>query len=202
LFVALTMPLIGTYIKIVLIGHKEGVPLKPWQRTVIKYPSMLIARILMYGSTIIWVNRTKVRYDYSKYLGPDWKLTFDNPSTIVENHSSWMDIVTSIYLKAPGFAAKEGIRNWPFCAAIAHGNSTFYLNRATNTKEDREFQVRLFIIIIIYSYKKSTGVKKKLRKASTLLLFSIPKEELPTTQSCLSSKEELSEDFTLFNRLP
>lgn len=121
-----------------MIGHTDGTPLKKWQRSVIKYPTILASRILMLGSTIIWINKNKVKYDYSKYLGPEWKLTFDNPSTIVENHSGWMDILASIYLKTPGFAAKEGIRNWPFCAAIAHGNSTFYLNRASNSKEDRE----------------------------------------------------------------
>lgn len=97
---------------------------------------------MLLGTGVIWISQEKVKYDYSKYLGPDWKLSFDNPSTIVENHSCWLDILTSIYLKFPGFAAKEGIRNWPFCAAIAHGNSTFYLNRATTTKEDREFQLQ------------------------------------------------------------
>ena len=140
LFVGLLcMFLIGTYIKLVLIFHTEGVPLTKFQRFIIKYPSMFIARILLLASGVLWVNIKEVKYDYSKYLGPDWKITFDNPSTIVENHSCWMDILTSIYLKAPGFAAKEGIKNWPFCAAIAHGNSTFYLNRASNTKEAREF---------------------------------------------------------------
>ncbi len=150
LCVGIMLPLVTTYSRLVLIGHTEGVPLKKWQRFALRYASMFTSRVLMLGATVVWVSKKKLKYDYSKYLGPDWKMTFDNPSTIVENHSSWLDICTSIYLKAPGFAAKEGIKNWPFCGTIAHGNSTFYLNRATNTKEDREGQVR-FIYIFIYS---------------------------------------------------
>ena len=32
----------------------------------------------------------KVKVDYSKYLGPDWKPEYEGTSTIVCNHSSWM----------------------------------------------------------------------------------------------------------------
>jgi hypothetical protein len=46
-------------------------------------PIKFLARIYLYSLGVLYLNHKKVRYDYSKYLGKDWKLTFDRPSTIV-----------------------------------------------------------------------------------------------------------------------
>lgn len=45
------------------------------------------ALLLLYG--IVWIKNERVRYDYSKWLGPDWKpenAKFDGAGTIVANH--------------------------------------------------------------------------------------------------------------------
>ena len=58
---------------------------------IIKYTGDFVSRfVLLFGPAMLWYKHERVNVDYSKYLGPDWKLTFDKPSTIIGNHSSWI----------------------------------------------------------------------------------------------------------------
>lgn len=41
--------------------------------------------------------------DYSKYLGPDWEPEFDGASTLIFNHTTWMDILVGMCLDMPAF---------------------------------------------------------------------------------------------------
>ena len=51
-------------------------------------------------------HRPKV--DYSKWLGPDWKPTYDGASMLVSNHTSWNEMFnTFLFVRPmPGFVAK------------------------------------------------------------------------------------------------
>ena len=43
--------------------------------------------LFVYG--VVWIKHEIVRYDYSKWLGPDWKVEnakFNGAGTIVANH--------------------------------------------------------------------------------------------------------------------
>ena len=51
--------------------------------------------ILMMSGTSIKERRPNV--DYKKYLGEDWKKTYENPGTIVSNHQCWLDIMMHMY---------------------------------------------------------------------------------------------------------
>lgn len=56
----------------------------------------LTSQIMIYGGRgllfvygIVWIKHERVRYDYSKWLGPDWKVEnakFNGAGTIVANH--------------------------------------------------------------------------------------------------------------------
>jgi 1-acyl-sn-glycerol-3-phosphate acyltransferase len=90
---------------------------------------------------VAYISYEKKNYDYSKYLGPDWKPTFKNPSTIVANHSGYLDIILAGMYKFPGFVAKEGIKNWPIINAMGLGSQPIWLSRTLETKDEREKQV-------------------------------------------------------------
>jgi len=72
--------------------------------------------IMMKGSGT--VQEIRREYDYSKYLGPDWKLTYENPSTVVSNHTSWIDIVIHFLRQPPAFIGKASIKEIPFAGSI------------------------------------------------------------------------------------
>jgi 1-acyl-sn-glycerol-3-phosphate acyltransferase len=76
--------------------------------------------------------------DYRPFLGPDWEPEYTGASTIVANHSGYLDIVIITILKFPSFTPKTGIKSWPFIGQVCDlvFNSLF-INRA-GTPEERE----------------------------------------------------------------
>jgi len=78
---------------------------------------------MMYG--VVWVKKRKILSDYSKWLGPDWKIdpvtSFTGASTYVSNHQSFADITVQLSLHsiAPGYVAKDLIRKVPGIGYVA-----------------------------------------------------------------------------------
>jgi 1-acyl-sn-glycerol-3-phosphate acyltransferase len=114
-----TFVLTGCLIRMCLLFSDPNKPLSPLKRKIVTTISRVSAVINLLIANAYWLSHKKPKVDYSKYLGPSWKLSYERPSTIVMNHSSYLDIFIGIILKAPSFMAKEGVKNWP--AVSAHG---------------------------------------------------------------------------------
>ena len=76
---------------ILLIGHKKGEPYKKWQLTIIRNWSIYTSGVLMFFAGYVVMRKKRVKYDYSKWLGPDSKLTFEGAGIYISNHSSPFD---------------------------------------------------------------------------------------------------------------
>lgn len=65
------------------------------------------------------MNRPKV--DYSKWLGPDWKPTYEGATIYISNHQSWYDIFMAFLFMRPmpGFIAKSSMKNIPSIGLIS-----------------------------------------------------------------------------------
>lgn len=74
----------------IMIGHVAGQPLHPLRRILTKKPGQYLPRLLIFFSNIWWIKVERPVVDYSKFLGPDWKPTYEGTSTYVVNHSAWM----------------------------------------------------------------------------------------------------------------
>lgn len=103
-----------------MIGGSERPENMPvWKRKVLKFITILSARmILILGPGMLYYKYERPNVDYSKYLGPDWKASYECPSTYVSNHSCWVDIILITILKFPSFTPKSAIRNWPFIGTV------------------------------------------------------------------------------------
>lgn len=78
-----------------------------------------------------------VEYDYSYYLGPNYKQNQKLPanvSTIVMNHSHWVENIVMVYLEFCGFVIKAEVEKIPMLASVLAGLNCFYVQR-TATKE-------------------------------------------------------------------
>ena len=53
-------------------------------------------RILCWCASIIWITTERPKVCYKKYLGPDWKPSYENPGSIVANHTSWADTAVTM----------------------------------------------------------------------------------------------------------
>lgn len=122
IYVLILMIIAAVSIRSFLWFQKDGDPLAKWQLRIIKPWNAYISRLMLFAGNVFWIHSEKLKVDYSKYLGPDWKMTYDNPTVIVKNHSCYMDVLTSLYFKNPGFVAKEGVKKWPFVEWIGKGN--------------------------------------------------------------------------------
>jgi 1-acyl-sn-glycerol-3-phosphate acyltransferase len=122
-----------------MFGHQEGQALAPRKQKFLKKFTQLVSRVVLFVGPGLWYYKTqKPKVDYAKYLGPDWVPSYENPSTIVANHQSWVDIGMITCLKFPSFTPKLGIKKWPFIGQICDlVFNSYFINRA-GTHEEKE----------------------------------------------------------------
>ena len=95
------------------------------------------ARLHMFLCGVVWIDYTKrTDIDYKKYLGPNWKPTFDGAGIQVCNHQSWFDIMALIGRDFPSFIAAESVSKILFVGRVATAAGTVYTVRG-GTKESR-----------------------------------------------------------------
>jgi lysophosphatidylcholine acyltransferase/lyso-PAF acetyltransferase len=75
------------------------------------------------------IDKQNVNLDYTKYLGPGWKQSFENPSTVVCNHQSMMDVVVHTLRQAPSFVAKSSVFRMPILGACAETLGCLFFDR-------------------------------------------------------------------------
>lgn len=73
--------------------------------------------------------------DYTKWLGPDWQPSWENPSTIVSNHVSWMDILVALIFFCPSFLSKKSVRQYPGVGRIAVAIDCVFFDRGGSKDE-------------------------------------------------------------------
>ena len=101
----------------------------PWRRRIAKFANWQASKIMFATFFLNNIDYQKVNLDYSDYLGTDWKQTFQGASTVVSNHTSFVDIVVQMYLQEASHVAKAGIRNIPFVGTIASGVGCLFVDR-------------------------------------------------------------------------
>lgn len=86
----LSLTLLITYVfivKITLIGNKKGQPNPRWKVLIFKYTAIWFSRAAgMAAAGLFIIRHERVKIDYSKYLGPDWKASYNGASTYLSNH--------------------------------------------------------------------------------------------------------------------
>lgn len=100
--------------------------------------TIFVARVsLLVGAFMLTYKRELVQVDYKKYLGPTWKNPeFDGASTVVSNHSSWIDVNLITCLKFPSFTPKLGIKSWPAIGTVCDlVFKSLFINRAGSAEE-------------------------------------------------------------------
>lgn len=75
---------------------------------------------LFCGSSLVWVNKQRPNVSYSKYLGEDWECDYDKShcSTVVINHSSFLDSVINCLYQMPSHITKAEVLKIPGLAQI------------------------------------------------------------------------------------
>jgi 1-acyl-sn-glycerol-3-phosphate acyltransferase len=86
---------------------------------------------------IIWITKDRPEVDYSEYLGKDWKCEYKGASTLVCNHSNWLDAFIIYFFYEPSVLAKREVLKMPIFNIIIKSAAPMYIDRAA-THEDRD----------------------------------------------------------------
>lgn len=125
--------------KIICAGAniESGRPITGCRCKAIRYLYLVQARIEMLAFGYRFKTR-KLDFDYSEYLGPDYKETMKLPkkiSTIVSNHSSWFDPLLLNNIFACGFVAKREVKTAPVGGVIAMALGSIFISRGGSPEE-------------------------------------------------------------------
>lgn len=115
--------------QIAMIGHPWGEVIPMWRRRIIIWISWCTARVILASMGTLFVNTEDVEADYSKYLGPDWKPTLENASTIISNHQSIQDILVHMLKQEPSHVAKSSIKKVPFAGPVTMAVGSLFVDR-------------------------------------------------------------------------
>lgn len=99
--------------------------------TAIRYVFKFFSAALMF-SIGMRSTRRKVDYDYSEYLGPNYKKEQILPkhvSTLIVNHSTWIDTQMLVQYYMNAFVSKEGLRNAPAFGLISQAMGCIFIKR-------------------------------------------------------------------------
>jgi len=50
--------------------------------------------VFIFLAGVVKIKFNRKAMDYSKWLGPDWEMTYEGAGLQVSNHQSWMDILS------------------------------------------------------------------------------------------------------------
>ena len=109
-----------TFLVVILIGHPSDKPLSGIRKFLFNTSMFIACRIHLLMSGVYWINYNR-RHDvnYSKYLGSNWKLTYEGAGTQVSNHISWLDVVVTLCKDKSSFISTAGVRKLPFVGKVA-----------------------------------------------------------------------------------
>lgn len=79
-----------------------------------------------------------VDFDYSSYLGPNYKNSTVPPrylSTYVSNHTSWLDVPILISNLRPAFASKRTFKNVPIFGILVQSLGCLFISRGASAEK-------------------------------------------------------------------
>ena len=100
----------------------------------------IFSTILLKLGLAIKVQRKVIDYDYSEYLGKDYRNSQKDikyVSTYISNHVSWTDIIVFLNCYQPAFAAKKELANIPVFGLLCKALGCIFIARS-GSKDVRE----------------------------------------------------------------
>ena len=110
-------------VRVVTIGYRftDDRPVVGCRRKAIGYIYKFFSATLMTAISMRSTKR-KIDFDYTEYLGEGYKETTVYPkfvSTIISNHSTWVDTTMLVQYFKNAFVSKRGLRNVPIMGIIS-----------------------------------------------------------------------------------
>ena len=132
----LAMCIAALITKIATLGHDLSTPMAQWRREIAKFGCWQASKIIFGSVFVLNPDYEYVDVDYTEFLGPGWKKTFEGASTVVCNHSTFADIVLHMQLQEPSSIGKASVAKIPIVGTIAKGVGSLFVDRGS--KDDKK----------------------------------------------------------------
>lgn len=112
--------------------------------SIVRFTQMMSAgTVLSCGGILPWNFKIVNKHVcYKKYLGPDWTPSKKQPTGIICNHQSWIDIMVNMFQQSPSHVAKEATKRIPFVGKCAEMYGCLFLQRdSKDQKRDMFTQI-------------------------------------------------------------
>ena len=106
------------------------------QKKLVRLINKISGYVILFGLSCIHTSFSRPTICYKKYLGPDWKPSYEGTSSYVANHTSYTDVFVIMMLTPAAFIAKAGTRDVPLVGAGASAMGSLYIDRASREGRD------------------------------------------------------------------
>ncbi|CAI2373035.1 unnamed protein product [Moneuplotes crassus] len=130
-------------IVVLTIGHDQSKPLKGIKGFLYRLTNRIFPRLALLAAGYFRMGYTKKEdYDYSKWLGKDYKNTQESKRdyavSSTSNHSAWTDLfIVLIIQRGASFVSKEEIKSVPLFGRVGKALNTIFFERGSS-KENKE----------------------------------------------------------------
>ena len=100
-------------------------------------------RVFGYCFGVPYFTFKRPKVDYSEWLGPDWKPSYEGATMIISNHQSWYEVFMTFFFvrPMPGFIAKSSVKNVPSVGMVATAIGSVYLDRRDKARRNQVFEI-------------------------------------------------------------
>ena len=119
--------------------------LSQWRKTILLYTASYCSRVINICAGFFVQRRERIKFDYSKYLGPDYEYTYDKAGIHIVNHTTPLETTLSLALMWPkvGLLGKRESLAIPGMRQIVEGLDYILVGRDTkDPKEVRQAKLK------------------------------------------------------------
>ncbi len=109
-----------------------------WRGYLCYLAAMTLAKVLFLTSGVWKVVNINKQVCYKKYLGPDWKPTFDGAGLSISNHQSWIDVLVIGQKHFSSYVAKADVDKVPIFSQGARSICCLFVNRGGTPEEKQK----------------------------------------------------------------
>lgn len=120
----------------VMVFHK-GETLGRWRTWLAWALDKTFVRLMLFFSGYMWITVERLDYDYSKYLGKDYKKNAPTHyASTFSNHFSWVDVVVFLWKNGgSSFVSSRKVEFYPIVGQIAKNLGCVFVDRAASRNE-------------------------------------------------------------------
>ena len=140
-FLTLFAGVLATYV--ICFGVDMQQRLSPTRKMLVFEMGVLQCKMINVFLGFVWWTSSRPKVDYSKWLGPDWKPSYEGAGMYISNHTGIMEIFNAFVFTRPmpSFIASVKVRQIPCVGPVANAIESVWMDRGDKDQRKRVFEI-------------------------------------------------------------